>query len=611
MKFRLSAVILVVFSLLLLSATSFAKPKPSWTWTEDFPKPAWWTWGSDFWPEKPERGGYLQLAAKRYIGLMNPNHWPVNDWNAMTYMYDFLLYNDGKYQPKAYWLAESYEYTTPKTIVMKLRKGVWFHDGAYFDAAAVKYQMEYLKDKKNGCWSRAWVAPIESVDIIDEYTVQFNTNKIWAGFPGIMATVPGFMISPKALKKDVAFHRVGKLEKTIIAAKKKIQKAQAKADKATGKKVAKAKKKVKKEQNKLAKLEKELAEKKEMIVGFTPLDKKGVGAGKYMLEEGKPGNYFKVKRNPNWWFGQSVGDPLMPYPDGATITVIPDGTVQLANLRAGKIDIMGIDMSQYSLVRNDKKITLLRAYWPHVMAMRFNTTKGPCKDIRVRKAISHAIDRKAIIAGIQFGLAETAAGMYPNRHWCSNPELKPVKYDPELSKKLLAEAGYADGLKLTGYMSSTVDPYVVLGEAVANMLIKVGIEWTFDRLDPAAMDDRMKNLEYDIAQGGWAYVWDPDMMATGLYHPDGNWNQGRSANKRAIELIEAGKLEVDIDKRQKIYWELEKVLYDSYEDAWLWHPVSFTAFGDRVAGYNEKMQMDGLEGFYHSHPVWLKKGGRK
>jgi len=224
MRHRLIVVILVVVGFLLLSGTGFAGPKPSWTWTKENPKPAWFVHGKKYWPEEPVSGGYLQLAAARYIGLMNPNHWPVNDWNAMTYMYDFLLYNNGKYQPKAYWLAESYEYTTPTTIVMKLRKGVKFHDGADFNAEAVKYQMEWIKDKKNGAWSRAWIEPIETVEIMDEYTVLFKTKRIWAGFPGMMATVPGFMISPKALQKDVQITALGKLEKGYPVSKRKWEK---------------------------------------------------------------------------------------------------------------------------------------------------------------------------------------------------------------------------------------------------------------------------------------------------------------------------------------------------------------------------------------------------
>ncbi|MBW1711233.1 MAG: hypothetical protein JRJ73_15385, partial [Deltaproteobacteria bacterium] len=81
----------------------------------------------------------------------------------------------------------------------------------------------------------------------------------------------------------------------------------------------------------------------------TPLDNQAVGTGRFMVEEGRPGNYLKLKRNPNWWFGKSIGLPDMPYFDGWLINVIPDPSVQLANLRAGKIDAMNVDPSQYLL----------------------------------------------------------------------------------------------------------------------------------------------------------------------------------------------------------------------------------------------------------------------
>ena len=87
------------------------------------------------------------------------------------------------------------------------------------------------------------------------------------------------------------------------------------------------------------------------------------------------------------------------------------------------------------------------------------------------------------------------------------------------------------------------------------------------------------------------------MMATGLYHPDGGFNYGRSNNAKAIELIEAGKAEVDIKKRQAIYWELERIMYENYEDAWLWYPVNITAVSKDIAGYNDEMHRCWAGGF--------------
>ncbi|MCP4757740.1 MAG: hypothetical protein GY866_43330 [Proteobacteria bacterium] len=100
-----------------------AAEKSVWKWTQAYPKPDWFSWGDDFSKEKPARGGIYRTAAPRYIGLMNPNHWPVNDWVAMTYIYEFLLRNDGKYQSNINYLSESWEYTGPRSAVMKLKRG--------------------------------------------------------------------------------------------------------------------------------------------------------------------------------------------------------------------------------------------------------------------------------------------------------------------------------------------------------------------------------------------------------------------------------------------------------------------------------------------------------
>ncbi len=571
--------------------------------------PTWEEWGLNYSPDMPVRGGYYRSAAVKYVGLMNPNHWPVRDWVALTQFYERLVYRDGNYKASIPWLARSWEFIDPLTVITKLEEGVKFHDGSDFNAEAVKYQINWILDKKNGAWDRAYLRSLKSVEVLDEYTLKWTFKEPWAAFPGaVLAGIPGWPVSAEALKNDVALREVKGLTSKLKKEKAKLAKAEKKVK--GGDQSEKAAKKLEKAKKKTAALDAELKAMKARVKGAKKTDQAPVGTGQFILEDARPGNYLKVKRNPNWWYGKKIGKPEMPYFDGKIITIIPDISVQLASLRAGKIDAMGIDKASYAMVMDDPNLNVHTYPFNGMVGLRFNLAKGPSKDIRVRKAVSHAIDRKALIVGTQFGLARIASGPFPEDHWCHNPELKPITYDPELSKKLLAEAGYPKGLTLKGYMGDT-STSVNVTEAIKAMLNKVGINWQVDSLDAAARSDRMKNLDYDLASGGYGYIWDPDLISVNLYHPKGGFNYGRSNNKKAIALIEAGKKEVDEAKRQKIYFDLEKVLYENYEDVWLWWHVSIVAYSKRVQGYNNDMYIRWREGQMFSHPLWFKEGKRQ
>src|SRR5262249_59338854 len=131
-----------------------------------------------------------------------------------------------------------------------------------------------------------------------------------------------------------------------------------------------------------------------------------------------------------------------------------------------------------------------------------------------------------LIGGARYGLAGLASCMFPRDHWCHNPELAPVTYDPVLSKKLLAEAGHANGLTVRGYYINTTMGQTI-AEAVKNMLAKVGIDWQVDLLPAAVTAKRMQALDYDLATGGWGFIYDPDLMPAGLSHPNGACTFGR------------------------------------------------------------------------------------
>jgi peptide/nickel transport system substrate-binding protein len=563
-------------------------------------------WGTKYYPAKPVRGGVYNASSPLYIGLMNPNHWPVNDWVTMGAFYDKLIVTDGNFRPTVPWLAESWKYLNETTVIMKLRQGVQFHDGSPFNAEGLKYQMDWIMNPQNGAWTRAWMEPVASIEVMDPYTVKWHFKRPWAGFLGIMANVPGFVISAKALKADVALRESKQLAGQVGREKKNVEQAEKEVTAATGEAAEKAKAKLEMARKKLASLEEEYKKAAALAAGAKELDNNPVGSGPYIFEEGNPGNYLKLKRNPNWWFAKFIGRD-MPYYDGIKVNIIPDPAVRLANLRAGKIDSLVLDPSQVPLFKNERSLQVFTNSINWLVGMSFNHKDGPCKDIRVRKAISHAIDRKALIAGVDFGLGRPASCMYPDDHWCHNPNLKPVSYDPALSKKLLAQAGYKNGLTIKGSMLNLTQSSAV-AEAIKDMLAKVGITWNVEFLDPAASSEKMRKVDYDFSGGGWPWIYDPDLMATGLYHPDGGFNFGRSNNQKAIALIEAGRLEVDFDKRTKIYWELEKVLYDNYEDVWLWWPRYVSVNRKNIQGINEAMGRKYKEMFAVSHPSWFKDG---
>jgi ABC-type transport system substrate-binding protein len=602
--------ILLAFTAVLITGTTVltAAEKEEITkydWKGDTPE--WFDWGDKYWSKsKPVRGGYFRSAASYYIGLMNPNHWPVNDWVAMVEIYNLLIATVGSTLPNFPFMAESYEFVKPTEVIMKLRRGIKFTDGSTFNAEGVKYQMDWIQDKANGAWTRGTITEIESTEVIDEYTVRFNLKTPWIGFGGNMANVPGYMISAKALKADKALVASEKLAKKLKRAQAKAVKAEKAAQKE--KATEKAKTKAKKARAKADKLAAELAPLKEQAKGAKKLDTNPVGAGPFMLEEAKPGNYLKLKRNPNWFFGQAIGRPDMPYYDGRIYMVIPDAAIRLANFRAGKIHSLGISGEQYDAVRDAKGFNIYRTPASQWWGLQFNTAKGPCKDIRVRKAVTHAIDVKPLIEGLGFGLGFLANGPYHYEHWVNNPNLKPAKYDPELSKRLLAEAGYKKGLILKGHQGSGTTTYTV---AMQSMLKKVGIEWQVEYLDGPAWFDRQKNLEYDLAGAGYTWIYDPDLMASNLYLPDGMWNNGRYDNPEVTKLIKAGRAEFDQEKRKKIYWELQRVLREDYADAFMVFEEWITISHKVEQGYNRDLHVKGGGAYWFTHPGWFADGKGK
>ncbi len=493
--------------------------------------------------EKPVRGGTLRLAAPQYIGFMNPNRWPVNDWLNINFIHQKLLVTDGSYRPTIPFLAESVQREGSTAALITLREGIKFHDGTPLDAESIKRQIAWVRTPANATFTISWLANLDTVEVVSPLKLRWTFKKPWASFEGTVANVPGYALSATALEAD---------------AKR-----------------------------------------------FETVDPKGVGP--YIVEEASPGNFLKLKRNPNYWLAKVLGQPDAPYHDNVLISVIPDPAIRLASFRAGKLDILALEKSQYATLKDDKTFNTYTTPVNTTAAMRMNAVKGPCADIRVRQAIRHAVDVKALIQGTQRGLGRIASGLLPGDHWAHNPQLKPVEFNPALAKALLAQAGHEKGVTIRGYVIN-VAAAVEVSQAIKYMLSQVGIDWQVEALSPVAADARRKALDWDLAAGGWTYIYDPDLVITGLYSPKGSFPEGRPESPARTAAIEAAREEGNADKRQAMYRELEKQINDEALDLWLWWEESAVAYQKWVRGYDNDALVKHKEAYFVTHSTWFANG---
>jgi peptide/nickel transport system substrate-binding protein len=187
-------------------------------------------------------------------------------------------------------------------------------------------------------------------------------------------------------------------------------------------------------------------------------------------------------------------------------------------------------------------------------------TKNPLKDARVRRAISKAINRPAIVAKVMEGNAIAAGQLLPDGFFAVSPNLKPEKYDPEGAKKLLAEAGWGDGFGLTihGPNNRYVNDAKIC-QAVAQMLTRVGIKTKVDTMPKNVFFPRGTKLEFSFMLVGWGSgTGEPSSPLGALLHTYdkesgfGGTNRGRFSNKEMDAALEEALRSVDREKHKAL-----------------------------------------------------------
>ena len=351
-------------------------------------------------------------------------------------------------------------------------------------------------------------------------------------------------------------------------------------------------------------LPKHLLEKQD--IHTTAFARKPVGSHYYQLDSWSHGENLKLSRNPTSVLGPANIDKLVT-------RIIPDNSAQFLELMADNIDSMGLDPIKYSRIiparpELQKKLALYKELGNSYTYMGFNLKHKPFDDVRVRKAINYAIDKQEIIDGVYLGLGINIASPYkPGTRW-SNPELKPYPYDVAKAKALLKEAGFVDS-DGDGIVERDGKPFAF--EIITNQnkereksavliqrrLKDVGIDVQIRAIEWASFISRfIKTGDFDVVVLGWGLGLDPDQF--NIWHSSqnqpGQFNFINYNNPKIDALLEQGRLELNPDKRMKIYHEFAKELLEDSPIVYLSAGYGLTAIHKRVKGIDSPAPPAGI-----------------
>jgi peptide/nickel transport system substrate-binding protein len=419
-------------------------------------------------------------------------------------------------------LAERWEVIDPLKWRFHLRKGVKFHDGSPFSADDVVFSLDRMRTPGSNIKTRA-PADMQAVKV-DDHTVDFvlkAPNPIlhyeWDTW---------YMFSKKWSEENGA--------------------TQAQAGSATS---------------------------------LNPFALKSNGTGPFTIESHQPGVKTVFKPNPNWW-----GKPEHNLTEVIFTTIKSDAT-RVAALLSGEIDMMDpvppqdIDRIKANAGTDVLIGPELRTIFLNMDQMRdellYSSVKGknPFKDARVRKAFYQAIDIETIKTKVMRGMSVPSALLISPLLYSKAGEFKRHAYDPEAAKKLLADAGYAQGFELT--MDCPNDRYVNdegICQAVTAMLARIGVKVTLNAMPKAKYFEKAgvtKKFDSSFNLLGWTPgsgdSWNVLANIAGCRDLDGKpalFNYGGYCSKQVDDLAKQILVENDPKKRDDLIAQAFKIIHE-------------------------------------------------
>lgn len=465
----------------------------------------------------PKTGGNLRIGQSGEPDTLDMHRTESSiSWEVGWALYDTLIIADEKLNlyPS---LAESWETASDNlSYTFKLRKGVTFHDGAPFDANAVKYNLDRIMDPTTGSLlSHDDIGPYKSSDVLDSYTIRVNMTESYGIFIRAMSLMEFGMLSPKVASMAVE------------------------------------------------------------DVGLHP-----IGSGPFKFKEWVTQDHIALERFPDYKWGPAPPfDHLGPaYLDTVTFKFLADNPTRTAALEAGEVDaimrtpdtdVQRLDAEGYQIIKG------LQTGMPTGFIV--NTNKFPTNDPAVRKAINLGLDREQISNSLYAG--QEAPGYCPLTpttfaYWdCTGK----ITHDPTGAQKALEDAGWAkhgDFYEKDG-KSCKLDVYIfgasgAAGEAFQAAIQPVGIDVNLQVVPFTDQKGVGFEGKHNLMIGRFDAP-DPSILAL-LFHSRNigatgfTWTHLNESDPKAQKqldgLLDQGRSETDQDKRKELYAKAQQLIVE-------------------------------------------------
>ncbi len=252
-------------------------------------------------------------------------------------------------------------------------------------------------------------------------------------------------------------------------------------------------------------------------------NQKPVGTGPYKFVEWVHGDHVTLQANPDYWGGK-------PPIDKVTIRVIREASQQVIEYEGGNLDLASVAEAELPRLRQDAKLSkeLLTVPVLNVFHLRINLKDKVLSDVRVRKAVALGIDRKTIVDTILNGQGTPAHGLVPPGLNAYDPKADPFPYDPDQAKKLLADAGYKDGITIE-IRTQTVETELRTLAAIQQQLAKIGVTIKINSTERALFSQDSNACKAQFITIFWSQDYpDPENFDQLLYTSSTNPNNSRA-----------------------------------------------------------------------------------